>query len=317
MQIKTKLLATNYFVDNKYLDKYCNLILANVKTKSIKFKTQRHHIIPKFVFKLNNINIDDSENNLVNLLYQDHCLAHYYLALCSCNNEIKTNNFLAIRHILGNKNLSLIPEEKVFIEQLPEYQQLYELSRQQIGLKHKGKIISEATREKERLAHLGKKYKSMSEQGKANIAAAHIGKSTGARPSAVKSKISATRLALNLTVINNGIEIKSVPEVELSKWLTDGWVLGTTIKPALGKITIIKNDSMKFIFKDELDKYLAEGWKRGRKQHSAETKAKIRAASIKRRGKKYLKWYNNGVIQIQAYDCPEGFMKGKLKNNHD
>lgn len=45
--------------------------------------------------------------------------------------------------------------------------------------------------------------------------------------------------------------------------------------------------------------------------HTEETKLKM---SISRVGKHY---YNNGVICVLSYDCPEGFVKGKLtkKNN--
>lgn len=52
------------------------------------------------------------------------------------------------------------------------------------------------------------------------------------------------------------------------------------------------------------------GSQRGYK-HTVETKLKM---SISRVGKHY---YNNGVICVLSYDCPEGFVKGKLtkKNN--
>lgn len=30
-------------------------------------------------------------------------------------------------------------------------------------------------------------------------------------------------------------------------------------------------------------------------------------------GKKGRHWYNNGVIAVQAFECPEGFVKGRLK----
>lgn len=38
-----------------------------------------HHKVPKFYFKMNNLNIDNSNFNLVSLTKADHFLAHYYL----------------------------------------------------------------------------------------------------------------------------------------------------------------------------------------------------------------------------------------------
>lgn len=82
-ELKNKLLATNCFLDNKYLDKYCELIINNLETQKEKYKTQYHHIIPRCYYKLIGLDVDNSRNNLVNLLYKDHILAHYYLCLCT------------------------------------------------------------------------------------------------------------------------------------------------------------------------------------------------------------------------------------------
>lgn len=46
------------------------------------------------------------------------------------------------------------------------------------------------------------------------------------------------------------------------------------------------------------------------KKHSDDTKRKISEA---RKGKH---WYNNGVLNIQAKECPEGFVKGRLRIHH-
>ena len=52
------------------------------------------------------------------------------------------------------------------------------------------------------------------------------------------------------------------------------------------------------------------------KHHSAETRKKMRAT---RKGKptciKGTNWYNNGVKSIRAKTCPEGFVKGRLKQH--
>ena len=153
MQIKEQLMATNQIINNEYLNKYCNLISSNFTTKKVKFKTQQHHIIPRFIYKVLNKAVDNTKANIINLSYQDHCLAHYYLALCSKTSLGKYNNFIAVRHIIGQKQLVT---EQAFIESLPKYQELYEASKQQMSLAYKGKKLSEAQKQKIRVSMLGK-----------------------------------------------------------------------------------------------------------------------------------------------------------------
>lgn len=45
------------------------------------------------------------------------------------------------------------------------------------------------------------------------------------------------------------------------------------------------------------------------KKHTEETKAKMSEARRKRTG---FKWFNNGIVSIQAYECPEGFVEGRI-----
>lgn len=82
-ELKLKLLNIGYFINNEYLDKYCELIINNLNTKKERPKTQSHHIIPVSYFKISKLSIDNSKENRVNLLYKDHILAHYYLCLCT------------------------------------------------------------------------------------------------------------------------------------------------------------------------------------------------------------------------------------------
>lgn len=121
-KLKNKLLITNTFIDNEYLDKYCELIIQNKETKKERPKTQSHHILPKSYFKLHCIEIDNSKNNRVNLLYKNHILAHYYLCLCSKGKFAYSmqNGFF---HLINCKH-----EYKDFNpeQDLEYYQQIYE-----------------------------------------------------------------------------------------------------------------------------------------------------------------------------------------------
>lgn len=83
-------LNLNVFKDNEYLRMYIKLLNDNLKTKKQKHITERHHILPKQYFKYFKKEIDNSEENLVNLKYCDHVLAHCLLAL-SFNNEYLTS----------------------------------------------------------------------------------------------------------------------------------------------------------------------------------------------------------------------------------
>lgn len=61
-------------------------------------------------------------------------------------------------------------------------------------------------------------------------------------------------------------------------------------------------------------------WNKGLKTGplSEETKDKISKAHKNKkrnyysRGNKGMHWYNNGIVQMQSFECPEGFVKGRL-----
>ena len=120
-ELKIKILATNYFIDNEYLDKYCELIFNNLERRREKYKTQRHHIIPQYYFKLNNLEVDNSKENLVNLLYKDHLLSHYYLVLCS---KAEIYNKLSFSFIIMTAHKEKL--EGFDPTKLNDYQKLYE-----------------------------------------------------------------------------------------------------------------------------------------------------------------------------------------------
>lgn len=75
--------TNNLFMDNEYFSKYIDLINKNQHRCYVSGQTQTHHIIPKCYFRKNNLPIDNSDANKVNLLYKDHLLAHCLLSLCT------------------------------------------------------------------------------------------------------------------------------------------------------------------------------------------------------------------------------------------
>jgi len=102
MDLKQTLLDTGAVINSDYLDKYINLINANLNTPQEPFKTQKHHIIPQHIFKYNNKEIDNSPANLVNLKFSDHLLAHYYLMKCAATTKYELANANAIIRNINN-----------------------------------------------------------------------------------------------------------------------------------------------------------------------------------------------------------------------
>lgn len=123
-EIKKKLLQLNLVNDCEYLDLYLQLVCdeKNVLLKRELGKTQRHHIIPKSYYKHNKLTIDNSKDNVIYLLYKDHCLAHYYLCLCA-----KEKWFIeSSQHCFGNmvKEFLQLSHDEI-IELFPQYETIY------------------------------------------------------------------------------------------------------------------------------------------------------------------------------------------------
>ena len=78
LALKDKLINSGLCIDNQYLDLYTNIIVNNLNTPRIKFKTEKHHIVPKFYFKYMKMACDNSELNIINLYNTDHIKAHVY-----------------------------------------------------------------------------------------------------------------------------------------------------------------------------------------------------------------------------------------------
>ena len=91
-KVKTRLIELGY-IDNEWLDKYLEIIEANLETKRNRTSTQAHHAIPvndywtstepynrNEALKLARA---DKTNFEVHLLYKDHLLIHGYLTLCT------------------------------------------------------------------------------------------------------------------------------------------------------------------------------------------------------------------------------------------
>lgn len=233
--IERKLDTVNIFIKNEYYDKYVNLLRANKDRRYEVRKTQCHHIIPRFYYKLNNLKIDNKKDNKINLLYKDHLLAHYYLFFCLNDTKYKLATRYAIDIVLGHKNFPI--SEKDFIQFLPDIQNFYEQSRILLSNNNPMKI------EKHKKHH-------------DNVM----------RSADVKSKISISMKAVRESQkdyinIHKGNDIgKRISPELLEKYLSDGWELG--VKNS-GYIKVYKDDKETAIPPTKLSQYLEDGWKRG------------------------------------------------------
>ena len=91
-KVKTRLIELGY-IDNEWLDKYLEIIEANLETKINRTSTQAHHAIPVNDYWTSNEPYNRNEalklaradkiNFEVHLLYKDHLLIHSYLTLCT------------------------------------------------------------------------------------------------------------------------------------------------------------------------------------------------------------------------------------------
>lgn len=142
--IKDYLLSFEIFIQNEEFDKYITLLESNKDRKYVINSTQKHHIIPKSYFSINDEVVDDSEQNIVNLQYSDHILAHYYLSKCTISPYYQPN-IRAVIFMCNNPSLNC---EADLFKVLPEYQKLYEQYRRVVSASMNGRVVTDETRNK-------------------------------------------------------------------------------------------------------------------------------------------------------------------------
>lgn len=124
MTLKEKLLATGFFIDNEYLNKYIELV--SISYNNADEYTERHHIIPFSYFvrqfnaktKKEKLHLRQqsikngtleyaliTQDNISYLSFYQHCLAHYYLYFCTIK-ELKWATEYAFR-AMAQQNINL------------------------------------------------------------------------------------------------------------------------------------------------------------------------------------------------------------------
>ncbi len=268
VNIEEKLLALNIFENNQYFDLYIDLINKNKNTKKEKFKTAAHHILPKSYAKKLGISVDNSKNNLVNLLHKDHALAHYYLAFCTSDPYFKYSAANSINHIAGfSKKMGQLDIEN-FIKNLDRYQELMEVHAQENSKKYRGKLA-------------GDKNPAKRPDVRLKISQALKGRESSTKGMKIHDEAWRKQMAKNrmgkIPVTNSDKIQKWINPEELAEYIEKGWHYGTNQKGKIvseeskiknsiahkGRIRITDGKNNKDIFPEKLPEWEKKGWRRG------------------------------------------------------
>ena len=255
-ELYSKVYEVGVFIDNTYFSKYIDLVYNNISTCRRLFITQKHHIIPVSYFKYKKLPVDNSPMNVVNLLYKDHLLAHYYLFLCM-KGIYRYKMSLAFSHLLGNvknnKNHSAEDIES-FVSNLEHYQEIYSIRCEYLSKIRKGKKRSRESEEK--------RIKTRMERGS--------GKHSESTKKLISEKLKGKNNHRGDVWMNNGTKSSLVKKSKIDYMISRGYLFGRL------KLNISE---------EGMANRRANGKKSGSLPKSDITRAKIRRALINRRKK--------------------------------
>lgn len=249
---------------------------------------EKHHIIPR------SLGGKDFEDNLVLLTAREHFLAHYLL--WKFNPCRETTFAFHTMVFMKNKNQQhrnhKIVSSRVYQRLKTEYAKhlselmkgnkirlgshLSEESKEKIAKVHRGKKLSEEHKLKDRLSNLGRKH---SEETKQKISKNNIGKHHISEEQ--KAKLRLLNLGRPLTEEHR----RKISESNKGKIFSNEH-----------RLNLSKAAKKRVMSKEERKKL-------------SETRKKLHIVT---RGSKGMHWYNNGSINISAFECPDGFVKGRL-----
>lgn len=297
--LKNKILSTNLFDDNEYLDKYIDLINTSKNIQSVISDDtvyECHHIIPACIYKHLNKDVDDTEYNKVNLTIKNHAIAHYYLCLCAKKSTVKAKLVFAIMCMLNTRNF---PEYDEFILSLDKYEELKSIASKQRKVdmmgnqRAKGNILSEDVKRRMGVSRTGH---FVSEQTREKL----------------------RNNSSNRKWIHKGNDYKFVKKDELLYFLSDGWEIGGNPiskqqKEQISNANTGKKRTEESKRKMSDAKLGKSSWNKGIPL-SDSTKIKLSDANKGR------KWINNGFDEtmIRApYKLPDGYQFGRIKKKRN
>ena len=166
-------ILTEVFEYNQHFVAMMNIINSSRLNPPI--KGHRHHIVPRCWFKMNNLPIDNSDDNLVLLSIEDHYKIHKLMYLCAATPEMKSKMGFAVKRLL-NSNFSGMHhtiESRRKMSEAKKGQTKSDETKRKISEARKGNHHSEETRRKMSEA---KKGQPKSEEHKRKMSEALKGK---------------------------------------------------------------------------------------------------------------------------------------------
>lgn len=166
----------NVFEYNQHFVAMMNII--NAARLNPPKEGHKHHIIPRCWFKMNNLPVDNSKDNLVLLSYEDHVKVHKLAYLCAMTSKFKGKMAYAYLRLTQGE----IVANGAFVgEQNSRYgRPLDKEHSRKISEAHKGKHLSKEHIENVSAALKGKvpwnKGNRLSEEHRSNLSKAHKGK---------------------------------------------------------------------------------------------------------------------------------------------
>lgn len=115
----------------------------------------------------------------------------------------------------------------------------------------------------------------------------------------------------------------NISNVEILNYLED-FMSKSTAKNSKWREIASKNTKAKLWFNNGVQNYRGyscpEGFVKGRLKYNRDTTYvtdEFRVEASKRTTKALIgkKWFNNGIVSIRAYECPEGYVPGRLNFN--
>lgn len=139
-----KLIESDLVIENDFFQAYVDLIISN-KDNIKEPGREKHHIIPKSLYKMLGEPVNNKKENLVYLSRIDHIKAHYYLALAS-SGVLKAHNAYAT--VCLTRTATFKDAEKLILHDLTKLQELFEVHNCEVAKRRRGYVWSTESREK-------------------------------------------------------------------------------------------------------------------------------------------------------------------------
>ena len=295
--MKNKLLKCIDFEDNEYLEKYLEII-SNPGLED--GYTEKHHIIPRCYYRLHNLTINNSPENLVTLTMKNHMLAHYYLMNCvNKHSQLYQKLVFACNRTFNNNHMNLISEDDaIMFANILSTEIKRNLSALMIG--NTNALGYKFTDEQRLISSQSKKGRVITDL--------------------TKDKISKAHLMRNLKWMHKSDTYCLIPSNEIDKYLQDGWLLGgrKLSDEHKRKISLANKGSKRSLEarKKMSEKALGrEAWNKGIPMSD---KSKLKVSQSKSLENK--KWYTNGETELylsEDENIPEGFVLGRKQFSED